>query len=433
MTDVQTERPGADDPRVDEDKPVSRDRARDRRRGGGDDDTEMIVVESRRRTGTWLYAAATLLFVVGVAGLAWQGWETAKEVKGGNELDQVSDPDAPGYQAEVDPTPTRLLGMLDGNGDLADLVVLAEGAGRKGGAAVFVPGVTVVPHEGSTINLATVYEQSGWAGVTDAVGRLLGAGLTQSTPLTVDQQTALYQPVGSLTIDNPDAVIVADENGDRRTEFEAGPITLDPAGLVRYMQVVGVGESEINRASRAQLVWEAWFEALRSGGANALPTMAPIGEGDEAVDLASVVRGLSEGEIGFQPLPLERVPVPGTGGFAVYRPDGAALAQLTPRIVPFPSSAYPGQRPRVRILNGTQDKDLLLRATGPVVGAGGQVMIIGNADGFGVPVTTVEYHDPAAAEAGAKVAEALGVTATPSDRPTDAYDVTVTLGADFVG
>ena len=44
--------------------------------------------------------------------------------------------------------------------------------------------------------------------------------------------------------------------------------------------------------------------------------------------------------------------------------------------------------------------------------------------------TKVEYHDPSRAEAAEKIAEALGKEAV-AGAPTDAYDVTVTLGSDF--
>jgi hypothetical protein len=117
-------------------------------------------------------------------------------------------------------------------------------------------------------------------------------------------------------------------------------------------------------------------------------------------------------------------------GFQAAAPDPVAISTLIPRIIPFPSSSFPGQRPRVRVLDGTQNPDVRLSATGPIVGAGGQITILGNADRFGVTQTRVEYHDPARADAAQAIAEALGVEAV-AGAPTDAYDVTVILGSDF--
>jgi hypothetical protein len=86
------------------------------------------------------------------------------------------------------------------------------------------------------------------------------------------------------------------------------------------------------------------------------------------------------------------------------------------------------------LLDGTQNRDLILKASAPVVGAGGQITILGNADRFGVTTTRIEYHDPSQQAAAQKIAQALGNrTAVASTDQTDAFDVTVTLGSDFTG
>jgi hypothetical protein len=398
MTDLDTERPtssGTD--------PASPPVRRSRSTGW---------VGRRRRTTGW-FAGATLVFV-GLLGLMlWQGWETAKEVKGANRLEQQNDPSAPGFQAEVRPTPTRLVAQLDADGGLADMVLLVEGAGGVGGSAVFIPGTTAVDRGGEIIKLEDVYDQQGWPAVVDSADLLATAG--------------------ALSVENPDAVVVDGPDG-RTTAFEAGTVTLEPAQAVQFMTTVGVGESPLNRSFRQQLVWDAWFARLAELGEGARPDTAPLGTGEGAVDLAEVVTSMAQGYVSSEPIPLLRVPVKGENGFAADVPEPEAIAELVPRIIPFPQSSYPGQRARVRVLNGTRTKDLELLAAAGVVRAGGQVVIIGNADAFGVSATTVEYHDPSWAADAQRIGEALGgITATESSAQTDAFDVTVTLGSDIGG
>ena len=82
------------------------------------------------------------------------------------------------------------------------------------------------------------------------------------------------------------------------------------------------------------------------------------------------------------------------------------------------------------MLNGTSDLGAATRAASTVVGAGGEIIVVGNAKPMDATVTTVEFHSEAMAERAAPIAAAFGVTATASSLQTDAIDVTVTLGPD---
>ena len=141
------------------------------------------------------------------------------------------------------------------------------------------------------------------------------------------------------------------------------------------MTVTGVGESPVQRSYRQQLVWQSWLDKVKADP-TLLPKVAPLGEGDGAIDISAVVKALTEGQVTAQPLPVIRIPLAKESWAA----DPSSMDELVSRILPFPSASYPGQRPRVRILDATQNRDLILKASSPIVSAGGQITIIGNAD-----------------------------------------------------
>ena len=257
-----------------------------------------------------------------------------------------------------------LLAQLDVDGNLADVVLLAEGAGGKGGAAVFIPGVTVVERDGQVKRLHEIYTEQGWPAVADSIGRFLGAGFTQSAVLTAEDATAMFESVGELTIDNPDAVIVTKEDGSREPIFQQGEVTLQPDEIVEFMTTTGATEDELNRAFRAQLVWEAWFKKLSEGGEAARPSVPPVGDGDLAVDLSTVVSNMSSSFVSFQPVPLIRVPTTPARRRAGHREDQrpdpedhpvpelviswAATEGASPERHPERRPDAPGARPRGR-------------------------------------------------------------------------------------
>ena len=423
MTDLETERR------------VSRDRARQRRHRAADptENPTDLVDDDRpvRRRGVALYSLATVLFLAGLAVLGWKGYQTSLDIKGGNSLDAVSDPTKPGYEAQVRPTPAHLLINTDATGKVVDLELLIEGADNKGGAIVFIPGVMVVEADGGAQNLTKLAE-GGMPAMLDSLQRVLGVGITDAATVNPTQLEQLLSATGPLTIENPDALIRNSGSAQKEIVFPAGQITVSPAQAVDYLSFVNKGESEVNRTSRAKVFWDAWIKALGEKGETAAPKSAPFSSvtGEGKVDLSTVITQFGAGTTSTQQLPLAAVPVPGAG-VTVYRGDRAGIDSLLPRLIPFPASAFPGQRARVSLLNGTTDTSAALRAATPVVEAGAQITVLGNAANFHVSRTTVEYHDPAKADAAKAIATKLGVGAPVAGTQSDALDITVTIGADY--
>jgi hypothetical protein len=131
----------------------------------------------------------------------------------------------------------------------------------------------------------------------------------------------------------------------------------------------------------------------------------------------------------IEPVPITSAPVPGTF-MVVYTPDPAALPAYVARTVPFPTSAVPGQRARVRLLNGTTQKQAALLVSPKVVAAGGEISLLGNADSFDVESTEVQYVVREAKPAAEAIATALGVKATKAPATAGSIDVNVIVGRD---
>jgi hypothetical protein len=428
MTDVDAARPSEarDDP-----APVSRDWARRQRRG-----------DAPRRTGgvgpkgVAAYGLATLVFVAGLVSLVWKGWETSLDIKGGSSFHAETDPTKPGYEAQVKPVPNHLVLNVDAEGRLTDAELLVEIGGKEAGSGVVmpIPGATLIESDAGPADLRDFLADHGVEAAVGQLERILGFAITDTVTLSPQQIAELFRPAGHVTFQNPDALIATLPNGDKEIRYGAGQLTLSADEVAAYLAFTSDGEAAVNRSVRLGILLEAWIESIRANPALA-PTIPPLEPvvGDGPVDLAALITSLAGDTISYPTFPVQTIPIPGAEAAAVYRPDAEKIEALVPSLVPYPTSAFPGQRARTRVLNGTSDRDAAPRAAPLIVGAGAEITVFGNATGASRDVTTVEYHDDGVAAAAERIATALGVTATRSSSGTEAYDVTVTLGADFKG
>ncbi len=426
MTDVDAARPTeSDDPAP----PVSRDWARRQRRGGAPRRTGGVGPK-----GVAAYGIATLVFVAGLVSLVWKGWDTSLDIRGGTSFRAETDPTKPGYEAQVKPVPNHLVLHVDAEGRLTDAVLLVGIGTGEGGSGVImpIPGATLIEGDAAPAELADHLADHGVESAVAHLERILGFAITDTVTLSPAQLSELFAPVGEITFQNPDALIASTPEGDKEIRYGAGPLTLTAEQVPDYLSFRSDGEASINRSVRLGIVLEAWMEAVAADPSLA-PRTAPLEPvvGDGPVDLAGLYASLASVPISYPTFPVQTIPIPGAGGAAVYRPDAEQIEALVPSLVPYPTSAFPGQRARTRVLNGTADRDAAPRAAPTVVGAGAEITVFGNATGEPRQTTTVEYHDDGAAAAAERIAGALGVTATRSSQPTEAYDVTVILGADF--
>ncbi len=384
----------------------------------------------RRRRATIVQGVLTGVFVVALVALAFVGYRSSLKLTGGRDL-EVTDPAAPGYVAEVKPTDADLLAITAADGSLATmLLVLGDGTDEP---------MTVVPI--SSYLALWEYEDAGpdnaqnlyASGGIDVLRLRLGVDLTFGTtdgvtvPGSVIEQAA--EAVGPLTLNLPDNVIVDDGAGGTMVKYPAGQVTLQPNEVMEFLGSLGVGEPELNRAIRLSQLWSALFEGLAATGFT--PDAGADASGDTEL-FGEILEALAAGGVSMQLLPTNEVPLDIYPPVSIDEIDEAAMATWVPRYVPFPVSAFPGQRASVNLLNGTTDAAAIKGVAPKIVGAGGEISLTGNASSFDVATSTVEYESDDAKGAADAIAAQLGLTATRSAEPNDNVDVTVVVGKDLL-
>ena len=315
------------------------------------------------------------------------------------------------------------------------LMVIERGAEDR----TFVPipaGIALWNFEESPPQDATdVFASGGIDVLRLRLGADLSFGTTRALTAPVSMVGELAEAVGPVTISLPDDVLVAGPDGAATVRYAAGPLTLEPAAVAEFLGLAGLGESKANRALREQLLWEALLEAAEQSGAQlVLPDGSDSTDGAEAgADDRSAVAELVSAGVGtarFDLVPLSALPLLADPPATLYRIDQEAMPTWVASEVPFPVSAFPGQRARVELLNGTAEDSVLQSVAPLIVGADGELAATGNAESFDVATSRVEYSAAEARPAAERIATALGLSATSVPATPVDIDVIVVLGAD---
>jgi hypothetical protein len=405
----------------------------------GADDTPRPVVRSatrvrkarlRRRRATIVQSVLTVVFVVAMLALGFVGWRSSLKLTGGRDL-EVTDPAAPGYVAEVNPTTADLIAVTGPDEGLATmLLVLGGGEGSS---------TTVVPvsawltlwefEDAGPASAHDIYESGGIDALRLRLGVDLTFGPTDAVTVPGPMVEELARSVGPITVNLPDNVIVADEAGGDSVRYPAGAVTLQPADVMDFLAIRGDGEAEYARALRLTQVWTALLNGFTAQGT---PLEVPDGASEDETLFAEVLDGLGTSELSMQLLPTDDVPLNVQPPVSLDRVDEDAMATWVPTYVPFPISAYPGQRATVDLLNGTTNPDAITTVAPKIVTAGGEISLTGNAESFDIATSRVEYSSSTAKDAADAIAGQLGLSATRSDSSVRSVDVTVVVGKDLV-
>lgn len=385
---------------------------RDRRPRSRSADARRVVL--RRR----IVAGAMVVLVALGAGLVVVGLDRVRSSTAGTYVDATLQPDEPGYVALVTPTPTLLLLQTDAEGGLAGVALLSLRAEDDGGSVVLVPVGTQAPFAEEGTSLFDVYADAGAETVATQLELMLNIAVGDTVELDADGWGSLVAPVGSVSLVLPAPV------GD----FPAGQVELDADDVGTFLTARDLDESELARVDRQGLFWTEWLPLVGAGGDDALP-------GESDVGIGRFVRGLAAGESEVEALPVAQVQPSDRELFELN--DEMATA-LIAREVPFPQEPSAGSRVRVRLLNGTAEPDLAALAAAPLVEAGAEIALSGNADSFDEPETRIIYGRSRLRPEANNLRDALGVGVVEQDEAesvepadeADRIDVTVVLGAD---
>ena len=376
------------------------------------------MMQSRSRADRfWGLGFPIVLLVLAVlTGLLWiDGTRAVLTSTDGDLVETESDPNAPGYQAFLVPTPTMLALHVDAEDALVGISVMAQTLLDNGGEIVLLPAGSALDSE-SDATLAELFTSGGADAVRTVVESAFGFGIDSAVVVSAEQLAQIVEVVAPLSLELIDPLVETDSG---EVWLDDGPQELDGPAAARLFAFTNDGEAEINRTERRADLWEALFAAANSTALTAVE--------DEFAGFVDVLAS----ELSL----VEVAPVvpSGNGGETIYVLNEAGAARLAAdaqQMVPLPALAEGSTAPSIRLLNGT---------TNPAVGADAldslaweaAVLIIGNTADQASATSTIVYHRESAAEQ----AEALGALLTASVRADidddELVDITVTIGADW--
>jgi hypothetical protein len=383
---------------------------------------------TRRRASRWWrygFPVALVALILAIPALMWAGAQVVLGSSEGREIRVVTDPAAPGWEATVDPTPVLALAVLDPQGELDHVAVLALTAEGTGGAVVF-PSGTVMGVQGiGNIPLNVVYQTQGVEVVKEGLQGILGIGVPDIRTIQAAEWAELVGPVAPLTVDNVDAVVAASGPDEGATLYPRGEVELAASEVASFLVTDGAGQNDLSRMVRVAAFWDAWVAAVAES-----PDAEGIVPGEVDSGLGRFVRTLARGQVSVTDLPVIILPMPDGSG-EVYEPRPDEVPLLMSQLVPFPAGPE-GKRARLRVLDGTGQLDHGLGAATLLAANGGQINKVGNAPEFGVATTTLTYYDEALRSRAEVLREALGVgELIKSDEINVAVDITIVLGEDY--
>lgn len=379
----------------------------------------------QRSRPTWFVVLAfgvlAGLLLAGV-GLAYAGTRLIRSSTQGEVFTPVNDPTAPGFEALVDPTPTLvMLHDVDGLLDAITVLTLPDPDGA-GGGVLLVPDRTVADIPAfDDIPIEAAYDLGDAQFAAQSVGGLVGVAMLETAVVDAGRWADLVAPVAPITIENPNELRI-----DGEVRFPIGTIELEASDVAAYLEADDSEGSDLARLARHQLFWDAWLEAVEDEGT---PGAVP---GELESGIGRFVRTLARGSAVIETLPVRPVGDDRYGPEPAFFPEDDPVTELLTRLVPFPVSPAPGARARLRLLNGTTDTTIASSVAAELPPAGVELVLIGNAASLDHDTTTVRYVGEESREEALAIVDILGVGEVVEElRPTDAADITVTLGADY--
>jgi len=356
--------------------------------------------------------------------LLWrEGTKAVLDSTDGEVIEIVTDPDAPGYEVFVDPTPTLLVVHLEDD-RLVGVTVLARTLLDNGGQGVLLGADFAIDGAAGT-TLAQHWQQGGITSLEAEVGGLFGFGFTETDLVPADELARFLELVEPIPLNVLDDLVAVDGDGTTSVFLGSGGQLIGAADAARVYGWRNPGEFEANRTERQLDVWQSWIQEI--AGADD-PAAAALSLPD---GLSPYLLGFAVGRFDLQLAPA--IPAGSTADSAVYVLDDAGeawLADLADRMVPLPVAPAGTSVPTIRLLDGTGSPATREAALAVLVDLA-EVAIFGNATEFGLETTRLLHHRPESEAVAIELGAAIGAEVVFSDEPDQPVDLTVVIGTDW--
>lgn len=337
------------------------------------------------------------------------------------ELDEVIlDPEAEGYETFVAPTVSHLVMIENSEKNLISIGVISLFPNDEGGSVLVLPPELLLP-EGET--LQTIYNSSGSDALELSLSEYLTTGFRAASVLANDFWIMPSLSKNSLSIAIEDPLVVS-ENSKQVVVFDSGEINVPVEQIGDFLGWLNDGESPYNRWLRQQEFWRAWIQQF---GAEFNSSNSPLPSSNA---LERVFSGLNRGSL----IVVEPALVEVNSAAPVFMVDHLEIKNLILEMIPFPITPFEGVRAKVKLVDGVGGLDLVNGYIPPLVANGAQIMLLGNAETFGVTQTQILYHDEAFNGLTVDFSNILNGAEITYDPLTEAaVDVTVIIGKSSIG
>ena len=371
------------------------------------------------KIGYPVIVAAFVLVVLPL--LVFAGLRVILDSSDGQLIKRVTDPTAPGYEAVVEKTPTAVAAIVAPDGSLDSTVVFAQTSETSGGILI-VPASLGVPTAFGLLPLSTLWIHGQMELVASGLGRTLNLNLTEQFVISASDWALLVGPYVPISLSIPDVVRDAKD----AVIFPKGSVTLKADQVAAFLTSKSPKDNDLNRLIRQELFWKAWLQKVKSSG-TPFPVQTTSGVG-------RFVATIARGQLSISSLPV--IPSPNgpnpPGGPPMYIVQESVALSSVAAIVPFPDGSA-GQRPRMRVLDGTGKLSNGINAAIMLNAAGGQVDVVGNAKSYGQATTQIIYFDGTTEAEAKTMQKALTMgEIVASKQSNSGADMTVILGEDFV-
>lgn len=338
----------------------------------------------------------------------------------------------------VPSTPAALLAVVDGNGLLASLQMIALAPGGNGGTVVSIPvnSASVVAKGEDPRRLADSFATGGLEALVADVEGLLNVTFTVSAAVTADDLTTMLSSVTSVAVEF-DRPVKGTLGGVATDVLPAGKQTIDASQVAKALAAAEPGAAESDRLPLLKSLWVGVGAGQRSAVASTTTvdasssrtttTAAPV------PDMKSFIDRALSGQL--QVWQFAATPVPqgdaNPNGLDMYSLDRAEIILVTASVVPSSVSSL-NPSINVQIDSPFNDAALTREAILRLMAIGVNIVLVREISDTPLQETVAGIADKAIeAEVASYVAKLGALKIERQKVPVEGIDMRLTLGRDF--
>lgn len=336
-------------------------------------------------------------------------------------------------------TPTALVAVVNGRGQVASMAMLAVDPSGRGGSIVSIPvGANAeIPKTGTIHRVADSYvgaadPVAGLAALRADVEGLLNVSFSNADDMTATELAAVLGPVGERPVTLPSPVMDTQADGSVKEVAPAGEGTLAPDRIAAALASSQDGVAETSRLANVKELWTAVAAAGTAATATDT-TVAPTGNATEPADIAGYFTALLAGPVQVWQLSATLVTdaVRNPGNVDLYDLDGGEVIMVMASIAPS-AIALVSNSLALMIDTPYDDSNLVREAVLRLAYAGANVVVVRTVATPPEQETRVFFNDPVVQNDLGQYVTLMGdLTYELTDEVIEGVNARIVLGENF--